>query len=125
MTLIQESSSKQNKNTRAAVAFLKGKYNTVGTAASAENSHRGQFAKLIKKRKNHRVGAALHEVRCETVDLIFPDEEVERINKVKGSFKRKILAVELAAPLILDNKIKGPIAAAKFILYTFNISVIP
>ena len=114
---------KQEK--RAAAAFMKVKYNMVGVAASANNYQRGQVAKLIKEWGNHEVGAALHEALCEPVELIFPDEEVECINKVKCNFKHKTLAVELAAALILDKKIKGPTIATKNILYTFNITVTP
>ena len=97
----------------------------MGAAASDENSHIGQVSKLIQKWENHGVGAALRKESCELVDLIIPDNKVERINKVKGNFKRKILAVELAAALILDKKTKGPTTAAKSILDTFNITVAP
>ena len=47
---------------------------------------------------------------------------MEHSNKVKGIFKHKPLAVELAAALILD-KIKFPNAAATAILDSFNIKV--
>ena len=68
--------------------------------------------------------AALREAPCEPFDLIFPDENVERINEAKGGFKIKTLAFEPAAALILE-KIKGPTATAKAILDTFNITVTP
>ena len=80
----------------------------VGAADSAENAYYDQVEKLIKEWERHRVDAALRESLCETVDLIFPDDKVERINKVKGNFKHKKLVVELAAALILYEKIKGP-----------------
>ena len=65
---------------------LKGKYKKVGVSASVENYHRGQVAKLIREWGNNGVGAALHEVLCEPVDLILPAEELEHINNMKGNF---------------------------------------
>ena len=50
---------------------------------------------------------------------------MECINKAKGDFKRKTLAVEPAAALIPDEKIKGPNIAAKAILGIFSIKVTP
>ena len=87
------------------------------------NSHCGQVSKLIKEWEKHGVGAAFCGAPCEPVDLIFPENEVQRINKVKGDFKHKTLAVELAAALLLDEKINFPTAAAKLIMDTFNITV--
>ena len=48
---------------------------------------------------------ALREAPYEPVDLVFPDNDLGCINKVKGDFERKTLAVEIAAALILDEKI--------------------
>ena len=76
----------------------------VGAAASAKNAHHVQVAKLIKEWGNKWVGADLCESLCEPVELIFPDDEMERINKAKGNFNQKILTVELAAALILHKK---------------------
>ena len=59
VALIQVESPEQSKNTCAAADFLKGKYNTVGAAASAENVRRGQVANLIKEWEKHGVGAGL------------------------------------------------------------------
>ena len=112
VTLIREASPERNNNTRATAAFMKGKYNTVGSADSAKNAHRGQVAKLIKEWENHRVGAALRELPCEPVQLILPDKKVERINNVKGNFKRKTLAVDIAAALILVEN-QGPHCSRK------------
>ena len=108
MTLIQAASPERNKNTHAAADFLKGKYNTLGAAASAENAHHGQVAKLIKKWENNGAYAALHEAPCDPVDLVFPDDKVDCINKTKGNFNNKTLAVELAAALILNKKPRAP-----------------
>ena len=47
--------------------------------------------------------AALREAPCEPFDLIFPDENVERINEAKGGFNIKTLAFEPAAALILEK----------------------
>ena len=104
---------------------MKGKYNMVQAEANNKNTHRGQVVKQIKEWEKHGVCAALREAPCGPIDPILSDNKVERINKVKGNFKRKILAVELAAVLILDKKTKGPTTAAKSILDTFNITVAP
>ena len=97
----------------------------VGAAASAKNAHHVQVAKLIKEWGNKGVSADLCESLCEPVELIFPDEEVECINKVKCIFKHKTLAFELAVALILVKKIKVTTAAVKVILYTLNITATP
>ena len=96
----------------------------MGAAASDENYERVNFAKLIKHWEKHGLGADLREEPCGTVDLIFPENEVDLINNVKGNFKRKTLAVGIAAILIL-KKIKDPTAATKAIFDTFNITVTP
>ena len=80
----------------------------MGAAAIAENAHHGQASKLIKEWENDGVGAALREALYENVDLKLPDDEVDCINKVKGNFKCKTLAVELASALILDKKFRAP-----------------
>ena len=67
----------------------------------------------------------MREALYEPVDLIFPDDEVELINKFKGNFKCKMLSVDLDSELVLEEKIKGPTVAAKRILDTFNITVTP
>ena len=85
----------------------------VGTAASAEDAHPVQVSKFIKEWEKNGVGVALREAPCEPVDLIIPENEVERINKAKGNLKRKMLAVDITAALMLDKKIKVPTAATK------------
>ena len=108
VTMIKAASTDRNNNTHAAAAFLKGEYNTVGAAASSENYDHGQVVKLIKEWENHRVGLDLREVPCESVGIIFPGDKLECINNVKGNFKRKMLAVEIVAALILDKTTRAP-----------------
>ena len=112
MTLIQAALSEQNKNTCATAAFMKGKYNMVQAEANNKNTHRGQVVKQIKEWEKHGVCAALREAPCGPIDPILSDNKVERINKVKGYFKRKILAAELAAALILEEKVRRTNASA-------------